>query len=294
MSEEVSRPLTAAEELEMQARFLRMLKRQAELYTSGESSSLHEDVARAILSSVRFSLRLYFTEKGLPFTEILHQDIEKILPAAEEMVCRKVKRARFQYQRACRCVCQRESLALVTTIAGIGDFFRRYDPRFFAAECPCDIDYPLAHPLPETLEGVVYLRAYLDRLLLEDAFLRRFSQEAVCRLLDEVLPGHQELLVNLYETVAVGALGVTMAEGDLFTLGLTLRQQETLVEELSALLPSQREERLSRAGKVLARRLGLNGAEEGYLLETAESLVPRLGAALDGGGVQTLFPVLGR
>ena len=51
-------------------------------------------------------------------------------------------------------------------------------------------------------------------------------------------PEHRELLVNLYETAAMAALGVTLAEGDLFTLFLTSEEERRLTQRL-AVLPSE-------------------------------------------------------
>ena len=180
---ELSRPLRAEEELQVQVRLMQMLQKKAALYTSGRGTSLREDTAKALLATIRFSLELYFAEQEIPFTAILTQERDELLAAAESSVRRAVRRARGQYVRACRCVFQNESLSLQSTLQSIGDFFHAYDSRFFAAECPCDIDYQLALPVPEDLQGVAYLRTYLDRLLTEDAFLRRLLPQSVRRVL---------------------------------------------------------------------------------------------------------------
>ena len=194
------------------------------------------------------------------------------------MVRRQMARTRLQYQRACRCIYQEESLSLRETVTGIGTFFHAYDPYFFAAEVPCDIDYQLAHPVPDSLVGVAWLRDYLDRLLTEDTILRRFPPEAVRRVLASSSPDHRELLVNLYEPAADAALGVTMTEGSLTAL-------------LIPLTPAGRRLALERAGETLARRLELPAGAAAYLRETALALAPRLDAVLDSGGDwQAVFP----
>lgn len=139
---ELTRPLTAQEERELESRLWQATAKKAALYTSGRSTSLHEDTVKALLNSIRFSLELYFSEQGFHFTAILSQDLDEILSAADASVARAVKRARFQYDRACRCAFQDESVALQTTLRGIGMFFHRYDHRFFAAACPCKSSGP--------------------------------------------------------------------------------------------------------------------------------------------------------
>lgn len=288
---ELTCPLTAAEELELQARLWQALTKKAALYTSGRSTSLHENTARALLASIQFSLELYFSEQGLSFTAVLTQDIDDLLSAAEATVARAVKRVSFQYERACRCAFQDESLTLMATLRGIRPFFRQYDHRFFAAECPCDIDYPLACPVPDTLQGVVYLRVWLDCLLTEDTFLRRFPPRSVRRVLAAVEPEHRALPVNLYDITAAAALGVTLAEGDLSALIPTPLEYRNLTARFHQCSPEECRQDLRQAADTLGRRLGLNAADAAYLCKTAENLAPRLTAAGQAGDLRNLFPI---
>lgn len=267
-----------------------VLRHQAALFTSGESTSLSEGTARAVGASVRFSLRLHLDTKGIPYERLLRMtpgEVEKLFREAEETVRRAVKRAAGQYARVRRCLYQAESQSLAATITSIGDFFRAYDPRFFAAEIPCDIDYPLAQCVTESLEGVQYIRAYLDRLLVENAFLGRFAPQSLQRVWAAAIPGHRVHPLNLYEAAATAALVVTMAEGDLFELALTAEQEETLLRNLR-----EKEPQLPAAAKTLARRLALNREEETYLAWLAVHTGPRLCAAAEGGTLRTMVPIL--
>ncbi len=140
--------------------------------------------------------------------------------------------------------------------------------------------------------GAAYVRAYLDRLLLEDALLGRLHPDGVRRLLAAVSPDHRALLVNLYQPVAAGALGVTLAEESLFTLDITAAGQRRAAERLSSLPPRERRELLRRAGEILGRRLELSPAAGDYLCQTAEELGPYVDTAVRSGCWQAIFPVL--
>ena len=294
MDRGLTAPLTGEEALACQARLWQLLVRQAERYTMGESTSVCQETAQALLTSLRLSLEAYFREQGLPPRTFLTADPEQLLLAAEETVRRQVRRVRLLYQRACRCVLQEESLSLQETLDSIGVFFRAYDPRFFAGELPCDIDYQLSCPVDEGLWGVWYLRAWLEQLVTEDAFLRRFDPAAIRRLLAAVCPeGHRELLVNLYEPVAAAALGLTLTEGTLDGLSQTLDGWAHLTVLLETADPEKRRWTLERAGKRLARRLELSQQGTTCVLACAQGLLPRIGAVLESGtGWQALFPIL--
>ena len=294
MDDGLTAPLTGEEALAYQTRLWQLLARQAERYTMGESSSLRRETAQALLETVGLSLEAYFREQGLSPRTLLTEDPETLLRAAEGTVRRQVRRTQLLYRRACRCVLQEESLSLRETLDSIGGFFRAYDPRFFAGEIPCDIDYQLSCPVDEGLRGVWNLRTCLEQLVTEDAFLRRFDPAAVRRLLAAVCPEeHRELLVNLYEPVAAAALGLTLTEGPLDGLSQTQAGWAHLTDLLETPDLEKRRQTLEQAGERLARRLELGPQGTACLLECARGLLPRIGAVLEtGNSWQGVFPIL--
>ena len=281
--------LSEYDRLAWQTKLWELLRFQTERYTMGQSTSVRADTAQMLLRSLCFSLEQL--HQAQPERDLLREAPDALLREAAETVRRQTARTRLQYRRACRCLYQEESLSLWETLRGISGFFRDYDPQFFAAEVPCDIDYQLDQPVPDDLAGVAWLRDYLDRLLTEDAVLRRFRPDAVRRVLAASCPHHRELLVNLYGAVVDAALGVTMAEGDLFALDITAAGQVTLTAQLAPLTASARRLALERAGETLARRLELPAGAAAYLRETVLALAPRVEAVLaSGGDWQAIFP----
>ena len=289
MRTELAVSLSESDRLAWQAKLWELLRLQTERYTMGQSTSVRTDTAQMLLRSLCFSLDQL--HQAQPNRDLLREAPDVLLREAAEVVRRQTARARLQYRRACRCLYQEESLSLWETLRGIGGFFHDYDPQFFAAEVPCDIDYQLDQPVPDDLIGVAWLRDYLDRLLLEDTVLRRFRPDAVRRVLAASCPDHKELLVNLYGAVVDAALGVTVAEGDLFELDITSAGQAALTARLVSLAPDGRRLLLERAGETLARRLELPVGAAAYLRATALALVPRVEAVLTtGGDWQAIFP----
>ena len=279
--------LTADQILTIPQQLYLLLAQQTQKYTSGESSSIPEELAAELLDSICYCLEQH--EAGLHV--LLHQDGMEALTEGIRRVGRKQIRSSIAWQQVCNHLPPVENRSMLDTLKSIGLFWQRYDPRFFAREIPCDIDYQLAHPVPDELLGVAWLRDYLDRLLIEDTVLRRFPSDSVRRVLAASCPDHQELLVNLYEPAAAAALGVTMAEGDLFELDITAAGQVTLTAWLAPMSVCARRLALERAGETLARRLELPAGAAAYLRETALALAPRVEAVLaSGGGWQTIFP----
>ena len=95
---------------------------------------------------------------------------------------------------------------MLDTLKSIGRSFDLYDPVLSAHVVPCDIDYQLALPVPDSLLGIDYVHEYLQRLSIENSLLVRIEPEALASLLDSWMPDWRDLVANLYEPVAYALL----------------------------------------------------------------------------------------
>ena len=99
--------------------------------------------------------------------------------------------------------------------------------------------------------------------------------------------------MSLYEPVAAAALGLTLTEGDISSLGQTASGWEQLTELLGPPGRDRRRHLLEQAGKRLAGRLELGPEAAACLTEFSRSLLPRAEAVLaSGSGWQGIFPIL--
>ncbi|MEI3229782.1 MAG: DUF6179 domain-containing protein [Gordonibacter pamelaeae] len=155
-----------------------VLAKQVALYTMGESSSLPEYDAHRLLASACFVLGV---DPDDPRSDaalvqaLATEGPEAVFERAVAQVEREAARTEALWKDACLSAPLLESIALKDTLESLRGFRTRYVPRFFAHEVPADIDYPLAQPVPESLQGVDYVNAYLERLLMENRFLQRFD-----------------------------------------------------------------------------------------------------------------------
>ncbi len=165
--------LTESERRQAEEILLRLLRERGERYLMGDSSSMPAERAAMLLRSILFCLGLSETSAPAAWRELLASDAEERLLAGIAAVRRRCARVRMLYAVVCTAMPKLNNRAMRDTLGGIGTFFRRYDPEFFAAELPCDIDYPLMLPVPETLTGVDYIERYLRRIAVENAVLSR-------------------------------------------------------------------------------------------------------------------------
>ena len=266
-------------------KLLRLLKRQAERYTGGDSTSIPVETARELLESVCFCL-----ETG-PDGALPEGDLEAAFQAGLDRVEGKIAWGRALWEAVKDHMPPVESRSMDDTVAGISTFWARYDYRLFAHLIPCDIDYQLAIPVSEQLRGVDYVNAYLTHLWVENHFLRCFSGQREKALLEGYCTDYRTLLVNLFEPVFAAALGLELLGRDPAELNRTPADREELTALFRELPRRRMEELLEQGADRLAQRLELAGQKSReYLRECGRSLTPRIAAARDVGGMEGVFP----
>jgi hypothetical protein len=268
---------TPREEEAVKTRLWKLLQTQVKLQTQGDHTSLREEAAAELLRSLTFTLQFQFLRDGLPAHALLTADLPALLKAGQRALQTEVSTAQTLYAMALRSVADFGSVALRDTLLGIGQFFRRYDARLYAHEIPADIDYPLCLPVAETLQGVVYVREYLERLLIENRLLARFAPERAEALLRRASPDYRGLLQNMYEPVAANAVGLSLLGKGETPLEITHVQAAEIHRLLAALPSADALGRLTEAAAAACRRLSVSGEKDrAYLAREAETLLPRI------------------
>jgi hypothetical protein len=253
-----------------------LMSRCVKRYTGGDSTSVPKDAAKALLDGLSFVL-------GEPAPDAdLALQYEKGLELLEQ----KTDRAKALWREACLMAPDIENLALHDTLKEIGGFFSRYDP-LFAHEIPCMIDYPLSQPIPDALLGVDAITEYLLRLKTELDFLDSFPMGSVRRLLECCCMDLKEQLVNLYEPVAINALGLAMLNESPMALNISDRHRQRIMEVLAN--HPWDDVFQCAAGQVLDALNLHSERQRQYLANCIQSLFPRLRAAMAERDLSLIF-----
>ncbi|WP_139651565.1 DUF6179 domain-containing protein [Raoultibacter phocaeensis] len=270
--------LTVEEQLAFQSELWGLLAKRTALYTMGESSSVPELTAKRLLDSVCFTL-------GLNPADLCSRDVrsllrEQVADAFERRmkdVEAKAQGVEGLWESVCLSTPLLESTALRDTLESLRNFSARYEYRYFAHEIPCDIDYPLAHPVPETMLGVDYVTEYLERLLIENAVMQCFELDRCAALLRAVHPAYRELIINLYEPIAANAIGLALAGGDVLSLRVTDEDRMRIVEKVAEKTRSQVRSMLASAACLACDALAIEDERtRKYVTDTAVDLLPRV------------------
>ena len=272
-----------------QQRFLRLLERRTAIYTQGDSTSVPKHVAVDLFRFVCFVLGIDPERQEVP-ERLLSVDLEHEYRRRLADIERKVELAAEQWRKAVATMPAIPSISLQDTVAEIGNFPKSYDFRSMAHEIPCSFDYPLCHPVDESLVGVDYINEYLQRLLVENDFLARFEAAECIRVLTRVQPDYSELLINLYEPVATNAIGLAVIGRDPRGLRIGDEARAEIARLLAPLSEAARGKALRDAAARACEALALDDASaREYLRELASELLPRVEVALAHGDLRGVF-----
>ena len=293
MANELTCPLTGAEERLWQEKLAALLVRQIALYTANESSSVPAAAARELLRGVLFFLAVpedvgsrYEAERADRIRVLLPLDLADELARGQRRAQRDAALTIALWRKVVEML-PLENRSLRATLRSIGRGFRCYDTRFFPQRFDCDIDYQLAVPVSESLLGINYVNRYLTDLAAENILLTRLPQGEVRAVLERSCPDWRGLLVNLYAPTAANALARTLIGGE----GLTLSDGEigALRERWKHARPEQIMADLLAAADALAERLALPRGAGKYLSGFAREVAARAEALRDCGGLRGVF-----
>jgi hypothetical protein len=272
-----------------QDRFVRLLERRTAIYTMGDSTSVPGHVAADLLRSVAFVLGIDLERPEIP-ERLLTVDLEDEFRRNLAEIERKVELSGELWREVASMIPPIPSTALRDTIAAIGDFPGEYDLRSMAHDIPVVFDYPLCHPVPETLLGVDHINEYLRRLLVEADFLRRFDVDECVRVLERSSPDFEDLLVNLCEPVATNAIGRALIGEDPRPLRISDEGRAEIAVSLGPLTGAQRERAMREAASVTCDSLDIHDdSSVEYLRALVPELLPRIEVGLAHGDLRGVF-----
>lgn len=277
--------LAPGERETVQERIWDFLAERAGRYAMGESTSLPEETAGELLESV-----LFCTQKGLAALGKRaswlagNGEVRQAFSAGLSLVREEARQAAETLSRVREYSWFGSDSRRDAVFRDIPQFFRLYDPEFFACRIPCLIDYPLC--LPVRGDGIDYVARYLWGLERESRFCARFPEDRVRALLRRYCPGYERVPLGLFEPVLCNALALVL-------LGRDPRPLSVPEELLPRLREKLREKPGAALGEVLAKAAsGMcpgEGREAAYLARCGRGLAPRIEAVRDSEGLREVF-----
>ncbi len=277
----------------IQIQSLRLLARQTERYTGGDSSSVRVETAQSILQSVLYSIGVYL--KSLPETDmgleqIKQMQLAELFQRGRKLIERKVNVSRHILQLILSEHIENDNIAYKETIKnGLPGFFSTYDAEYAAHDTTGSIDYPLNIDKMECV-GIEYIYNYLQTLYWENRFCKNFTVHDIDCVLRGYDEQYQDLLVNIFRIVFTNALGCILANRSVDHLDVGQTGRQYIKNQLKGLSTDELHEVLIKASLKLCRKLGItNEFLMEYIAATVEDLCERLKTALENDHLESVF-----
>ncbi len=271
------------EKIQMQS--VALLAKRVERFTFGESSSVLVTKAEEILHSIFYTAgialeKIHNDKKAI--TVLREEGLEALYTIGRSYIDERVISAKQLLQKV------QESAVSVyhhayhdTVFSGLPQFFNRYDADFGAQMTPCSIDYPLSCPISQQT-GVSYICSYLESLLIENRFCRKFSDQDVEALLRGYEKDYAEQFFNIFDLVIANACGCLLAQKDVLPLLITDADRNYLQQQLEHIERQQLANQMTEIARRLCDLLDFeNEAMRLYVADAMQKLLPILRLALE-------------
>lgn len=220
--------LTEDDIVNIQMQMLELLDERVYKYNGNDSTSIRKEILEEISKSNNYTISIYLKtfrnpdeaikilkEKGL---KIAYQEgrkkIDRILNIIRLMYI-KVKENKLNIEN---------DTYNDTIIGGIKGFLKIYDPDFKAQDMKITADYPLYNNLIEKLDGVEFIKEYLNSIYLENIFCKKFSEEKIKYLLYGYSHDYKKLIINIFEIVLLEVIACKLAKREVQDLSISVAE----------------------------------------------------------------------
>ncbi|WP_411167793.1 DUF6179 domain-containing protein [Clostridium sp. MB05] len=267
-----------------------LLSKHTERYTMGNSTSVPIEVAEELLNSICFSIGLELQGLNNPKEVLLCEDVSHLLKASWRKIDSMIEVGKRLLEEVKENSPYIENISYNDTLKEIGEFFKRYDYRFFAHKIDCSIDYQLSNPVSEKLQGIEYINEYLKFLIIENEFCKYFNKDKVIYILNSYCPDYKRLLINIFELILTNAVGLDILGEDILSLEISAMEREMLLRTFRNLSKVEILDKLGNSAKKVCDILGITQNEKiEYIQKTAIDIYPRIEVGLSTGNIDNVF-----
>ena len=226
--------LTDDDMINLQTQLLQLLDERIYRYNGHDSSSIRKEIMEDISNSNIYTISIYLKTFRNPDEAIQSMKKQGLITAYQEG--RKKIDKMLKIIRVMHIKVKRNKLNIgndiydETIIGGIHGFLKIYDPDFKAQDIKITADYPLYNNLIGKLDGVEFIKEYLNSIYLENTFCKKFSEEKIEYLLYGYSQDYQELIINVFEIVLLEAIACKLAKRNIQDLTISTSELNEIYE----------------------------------------------------------------
>ena len=294
-------PIELIDDIQMQVRgvleeHLRAVRRELVKSSQSAEGAVNEEMARAMLDSILYSLDTYllgFHDPLYAINALQGMAVDEMFRAGQKMIKSLVCESVALHIQAKKSRIETDNAAYnVTLDEEVHAFLEGYDYRRAGHEVVCPMTYAL-YDMPTPMPGIHRLRDYLTRLVTENHFAALFEPEEKALLFASYAGQHHtttaDMQVNLYEVIVRNALGAAILGKYPGILVLTEQEIAYLTEKLHRKTTRELEHMATDAIRSLIADLHPEPAVAAYLNGHAKRFVAGLREARSAEDASVLF-----
>lgn len=217
--------ITKDDIINLQIQILQLLDEIVYKYNGIDSSSIRKEILEEISNSNNYTIGIYlktFKNPDDALKEIKKEGLIIAYQKGRKNIEKMLKIIRLMYIKVTQNKLNIENDTYNDTIIrGIQGFLKVYDPDFEAQDMKITADYPLYNNLIGKLEGVEFIKEYLNSLYLENLFCMKFSEEKIKQLLYGYSHDYKELIINIFEIVLLEVIACKLVKKDIHDLSIS-------------------------------------------------------------------------
>lgn len=226
--------LTDDDMINLQAQLLQLLDERIYRYNGNDSSSIRKEIMEDISNSNIYTISIYLKTFRNPDEAIKNIKKQGLMIAYQEG--RKKIDKMLNIIRIMHIKVKQNKLNIQndtyndTLIGGIQGFLKIYDPDFKAQDMKITADYPLYNNLIGKLDGVEFIKEYLNSIYLENTFCKKFSEEKIKYLLYGYSHDYKELIINIFEIVLLEVIACKLVKRNIQDLTISTSELNEIYE----------------------------------------------------------------
>lgn len=209
----------------LQMQILQLLDEIVYKYNGVDSSSIRKEIMEDISNSNIYTISIYlksFKNPDEAIKSIKEQGLEIAYQEGRKKIDKMLNIIRLMYIKVKQNKLNIENDTYNDTIiGGIQGFLKVYNPDFKAQDMKITADYPLYNNLIGKLDGVEFIKEYLNSLYLENLFCKKFSEEKIKYLLYGYSHNFKELIINIFEIVLLEVIACKLVKRDIQDLSIS-------------------------------------------------------------------------
>ena len=262
----------------LQMQILQLLDEKVYKYNGVDSSSIRKEILEEISESNNYTIGIYLKTYKNPddaLKEIKEKGVKKAYQEGRKKIDRMLNIIRLMYIKVKQNKLNIENDTYNDTIiGGIQGFLKIYNPDFKAQDMKITADYPLYNNLIGKLEGIEFIKEYVNSIYLENQFCKKFSEEKIKYLLYGYSHDYKELIINIFEIVLLEVIACKLVQRDIQDLSISTAELNEIYLMLKNKDKSEVENIINQVYKEICNELILDNEElQKYIKKNLSSVV---------------------